>query len=376
MNNMTQTFNDLSAPNPAAGAARRGGILQRCAGQLADGSPVTEYTLDNGCGLTLVVLDLGGIVTQLLCADREGRMANVVPGLARLADYPGPARSFSSLVGRCAGRIDGGRFVLDGQHHDLTRNEGPHTLHGGHCSYGERLWRASPAVAEHEGEVALDLHLDSAHGDQGFPGRLALAVRYTLTPSGEWRIDYRATTDRATVLNPTHHAYWNLAGGGSIEQHRLTLAASRYAELDATLIPRALAPVQGTPMDFRAGRLLGEGLRVPHPQIRIAAGYDHFFEIDRSGPGLVPAARLEDPASGRVLEIETTAPGLQFYSGNALDGRLATTAGALLRQGDALCLETQAIGDAPNRSEAPAVVLRPGQVFTSTTVHRLGVCAG
>lgn len=356
-------------------AAPRRGIRARPAGRLADGSPVTEYELDNGGGLTLGVLDLGGIVTQLVCPDRHGRRANVVARLARLEDYPGPARSFGSLVGRCAGRIAGARFELDGQAFELVRNEGAHTLHGGVPAFGERCWHVAPVTTGDEGDVALELRLDSPHGDQGFPGRLALSVRYTLTRDDTWRIDYRATTDRPTPINPTHHAYWNLAGGGSIEHHRLTLAASRYAELDASLIPQALVPVAGTPMDFRSGRTIGDGLRVAHPQLRIARGYDHYFELDRPGPGLVFAARLEDPASGRVLDLETTEPGLQFYSGNALDGQLETAAGTLLRQGDALCLETQHIGDAPNRRDGPSVVLRPGQVFTSTTVHRFGVRA-
>lgn len=362
------------APRRAAADAS-GGITVRPAGRLVDGTPVQEHVLDNGCGLTLSVLDLGGIVTQLLCPDRDGRRASVVARLARLEDYPGPARSFGSLVGRCAGRIAGGRFVLDGETFELTRNDGAHTLHGGVPGFGERLWQVEPVAAAYEGDVAIELRLDSPHGDQGFPGHLALSVRYTLTRAGEWRIDYRATSDRLTVLSPTHHAYWNLSGGGSIEQHRLTLAANRYAELDESLIPQALVPVDGTPMDFRAGRAIGEGLRVPHPQIRVARGYDHFFEIDRTSPGLAFAARLEDPTSGRVLEIETTEPGLQFYSGNFLDGRLETAAGALLRQADALCLETQHIGNAPNRDDGPSVVLRPGQVFTSTTVHRFGVQA-
>lgn len=358
-----------------APAETRRGIRERLAGHLTDGSPVTEYELDNGAGLTLGVLDLGGIVTRVECPDRHGRRANVVARLARLEDYPGPARCFGSLVGRCAGRIAGGRFELDGQAFELVRNEGAHTLHGGVPGFGERRWQVVPLTTTAAGEVAIELRLDSPHGDQGFPGRLALSVRYALTPDGTWRIDYQARTDRPAPVNPTHHAYWNLAGGGSIEHHRLTLAASRYAELDPSLIPQALVPVAGTPMDFRSGRTIGEGLRAAHPQIRIARGYDHFFELDRPGPGLAFAARLDDPASGRVLEIETTEPGLHFYSGNALDGRLETDAGTLLRQGDALCLETQHIGDAPNRRDGPSVVLRPGQVFTSTTVHRFGVRA-
>lgn len=350
-------------------------VRRRGTGFEVEGREVTEYVLDAGTGVTLSVLDLGGIVTALNCPDRQGGIGNVVLGPARLEDHLRRARNFGSLVGRYAGRIAGGRFALDGHTIQLAVNEGPHTLHGGPQGFGERLWTATPLPAAADGSAALELELVSEHGDQGFPGRLQVRVRYTLTPAAEWRIDYRATTDRPTVVNLTHHAYWNLAGGGSIEDHRLTLPARRYATVDSTLIPQAFEDVQGTPMDFRAGRRIGDGLREPHPQVRVAQGYDHFFALDRARPGLAPAARLEDPASGRVLEVETTEPGLQFYSGNFLDGTLEGRHGALLRQGDGLCLETQHTGDAPNRGDGPSTVLRPGQVFSSTTVYRLGLSA-
>jgi len=359
-----------------AGALRAPhGVHSRSAGRLADGREVTEYLLDAGGGITMSVLDLGGIVTALNCPDRDGRSANVVLALASLDDHVQRACNFGSLVGRYAGRVAGGRFVLDGQAVQLARNDGNNTLHGGPFGFGGRLWAATPVPPAPDGSAAIELALVSEHGDDGFPGCLQVGVRYTLTSAGEWRIDYRATTDRPTVLNLTHHVYWNLAGGGSIEQHRLTLPASRYAAVDAALIPQGLEAVAGTPMDFRAGRPIGAGWRTPHPQIRIGRGYDHYFLIDREQAGLAFAARLEEPTSGRVLEIETTEPGLQFYSGNFLDGSLEGRDGTMLRQGDGLCLETQRIGDAPNRLEAPTTVLRPGEVFTSTTVHRLGTAA-
>ncbi len=389
-------------------------VKRRGTGFHAEGREVSEYLLDAGNGFSLSILDLGGIVTALHCPDRDGRIANVVMGPARLEDHLQRARNFSSLVGRYAGRIAGGRFVLDGRTVELAVNEGANTLHGGPQGFGARLWTVTPLLAADDG-AAIELTLVSEHGDQGFPGRLEVRVRYTLTrvarsaesawlsgsggsvgPGGsarfggpatspalspsaqagdwaEWRIDYHATTDRPTVVNLTHHAYWNLAGGGSIEDHRLTLPASRYAALGAAMIPQGFEDVSGTPLDFRAGPRIGAGLRSAHPQMRAGRGYDHFFEIDRAGPGLVPAARLEDLASGRVLEIETTEPGLQFYSGNFLDGTLEGRHGAMLRQGDGLCLETQHVGDSPNRAQSPSTVLRPGEVFSSTTVHRLGI---
>lgn len=349
------------------------GLQKRSVGHLADGTPVHEYRLDNGLGLSLQVLDLGGIVTALHSPDRAGQSANVALGLARLDDYLGAARNFGSLVGRYAGRIDQGRFTLDGQSYQLSRNEGAHTLHGGALGLGTRVWQVRPVAGLADGEVAIELSLASADGDQGFPGGVQLSVRYTLTRAGEWRLDYRATCDAATVLNPTHHVYWNLAGSGSIEQHRLTLAAPRVAELDATLIPQALVPVAGTPFDFRHGRRIADGLRDPHPQMQVARGYDHYFAFEGAESGLAPVVRLEDPASGRVLEIATTEPGVQLYTGNFLNGSLQSASGQMLRQGDALCLETQRIGNAPNRAQGPNTVLRPGEVFTSTTVHRLGV---
>lgn len=348
-------------------------VLRRGTGWQVDGHEVTEYVLDPGTGITLSVLDFGGIVTAFNAPDRDGRIGNVVLGPARLDDHRGRARNFSSLVGRYAGRIAGGRFALDGSTVQLALNEGPNTLHGGPQGFADRLWAVTPLPAAEDGSAAIELALASEHGDQGFPGRLQVKVRYTLTRAAEWRIDYQATTDRPTVVNLTQHAYWNLAGGGSIEDHRLTLRAGRYAALDAAMIPQALESVAGTPLDFRAGRRIGDGLRDTHAQIRTGRGYDHFFEIDRAAPGLAPAARLEDPSSGRVLEVETTAPGVQFYSGNFLDGTLPGRHGALLRQGDGLCLETQHIGNAPNRAEAPGTVLRPGEVFSSSTVHRLGI---
>ncbi|NRF71135.1 galactose mutarotase [Aquincola sp. S2] len=350
-------------------------LQQRSAGFQAGGQEVTEYLLDAGTGVSLSVLDLGGIVTALHCPDRHGRRGNVVLGPARLDEHLRRARNVSSLVGRYAGRIAGGRFTLDGREVQLAVNEGPNTLHGGPQGFADRLWTVTPMPDAADGSAAIELALVSEHGDQGFPGRLQVRVRYTLTRAGEWRIDYHAVTDRPTVINLTHHAYWNLAGGGSIEDHRLTLHASRHAALDAAMIPQGLDDVAGTPLDFRAGRRIGDGLRAPHPQLRAGRGYDHFFELHRAGPGLIRAARLEDPASGRVLEIETTEPGVQFYSGNFLDGTLEGCHGAMLRQGDALCLETQHIGDAPNRAQGPSTVLRPGEVFTSTTVHRLSVAS-
>jgi aldose 1-epimerase len=350
------------------------GVSSRPAGRLPDGNAVTEYVLDAGAGISMAVLDLGGIVTAVNCPGRDGQSANIVLGLANLHDHIGQAQNFGSLVGRYAGRIAKGRFALDGRTVQLACNDGDNTLHGGPLGFGSRLWAVTPVAGAADGSVAIDLALTSEHGDQGFPGRMAVRVRYTLTRNAEWRIDYHATTDQPTVVNLTHHVYWNLAGSGSVAQHRLLLPASRYVAVDAALLPQAVEPVAGTPMDFRSARPIGLAWREPHPQVRIGRGFDHHFVLDREPAGLALAARLEDPASGRVLEVETTEPGVQFYSGNFLNGSLPARHG-LLRQGDGLCLETQHMGDSPNRPEEPSTVLRPGEVYASTTVHRFSVAA-
>jgi len=346
-------------------------VASRVFGQLPDGRTVHEHTLDNGRGLTLRAINLGGIVTALHCPDRHGRCANVVLGFDNLTDYVERNPNFGTLVGRYGNRIAGGRFVLDGVMHQLATNDGANALHGGPGGFGKRWWAIEPVPAAADGSVALDLALTSEDGDERYPGRLDVKARYTLTPGNEWRIDYRATADRTTIVNLTHHGYYNLAGSGSALEHLLTLNASRVVSIDAQLIPTGTAPVEGTPFDFRRSTRIGERIRAAVPQLLAARGYDHTFVIDRGGvQGLVHAAQLADPASGRVMDLWTTEPGVQFYSGNFLDGQLRGSHGQAIRQGDGVCLETQHFPDSPNHPEFPSTVLRPGATFQSTTVHR------
>ena len=342
---------------------------------MPDGRSVREYVLDNGLGLRLHAINLGGIVTALHCPDRKGRDANVVLGFVDLADYLERNPHFGTLVGRYANRIARGRFQLDGRPCQLTLNDGANSLHGGVRGFGTRWWAIEPSASAADGSVALGLSLVSEDGEEGYPGRLQVHVEYTLTRRNEWRIDYRATTDRPTVVNLTNHSYFNLAGEGSALDHSLRLHAGRYVEIDAELIPTRIAAVAGTPFDFRAPTRIGDRVRCGHPQLLMARGYDHNWVLDdleRAGAGsaLRPAARLVDPASGRALEISTTEPGIQFYSGNQLDGRLLGSAARAYRQGDGVCLETQHFPDSPNRPDFPSAVLRPGETFRSTTVHR------
>ncbi|MFC9425564.1 aldose epimerase family protein [Streptomyces sp. NPDC056987] len=339
-------------------------------GRLADGTKVHRWTLENG-GTRLKVLSYGGIVQSLEIPDRRGRSTNVSLGFDNLDDYLTATTFFGALIGRYGNRIAGGRFTLDGRTHQLPLNDGPNTLHGGTKGFDKRVWDVEP-FTDTTG-VGLVLRHISPDGEMGFPGTLKAKVTYTLTPRGTWRIDYAATTDRATVVNLTNHTYFNLAGEGSgdVYGHELTLEASRFTPVDTTLIPTGeLARVAGTPFDFRTGKPVGRDIRAGHPQLVRGQGFDHNWVLDK---GLTaaprPAATLRDPGSGRTVRIATTEPGVQFYSGNFLVGTLTGTSGRIYRQGDGLCLETQHFPDSPNQPSFPSTVLRPGDTYRSTTEH-------
>lgn len=342
-------------------------------GQLPDGRTVTQYTLDNGRGLRLSAINFGGIVTALEVPDRNGESSSVVLGLPTLDDYVARNPHFGTIVGRYANRIAAGHFTLDGEAFQLPVNDGPNSLHGGLQGFGARWWDIAPVDTGVPGEVAIALRHVSPDGEEGYPGRLTVEVRYTLDTEQGWRIDYSAETDRPTVLNLSHHDYFNLAGSGSVLDHVLTLPASRYTPVNATLIPTGLAEVAGTPFDFRTPTRIGERIRSPHEQLVRACGYDHNWVLDRPATGMALAARLEHAGSGRVMEVFTTEPGVQFYSGNFLDGTLVGRAGAVVRQGDGLCLETQHFPDSPNQPDFPSTVLRLGERFSSRTLHRFGL---
>ncbi|MEJ8847475.1 aldose epimerase family protein [Variovorax rhizosphaerae] len=351
-------------------------LSERAFGRMPDGQDVVEYTLDNGRGLRLSAINYGGIVTALHVPDREGRSSNIVLDLQTLTDYVERNPNFGTIVGRFANRLAGGRFELDGVKHQVTLNNGPNSLHGGNRGFGKRWWQMTPV--QHEGATVLELRYTSVDGEEGYPGEMRVTVRYSLgAGANEWRIDYEAVCDAPTIVNLSHHGYFNLGGTGSILDHRLTLHASRYAPVDATLIPTGLADVAGTPFDFRQPTAIGQRIRGSHPQLLTAKGYDHNWVLDRTAVdagGLSLAARVEHDPSGRAMEVWTTEPGVQFYSGNFLDGSLAGSAGISWRQSDGLCLETQHFPDSPNHPEFPSTTLRPREVFRSSTVHRFGVC--
>ncbi|MEH3146298.1 MAG: galactose mutarotase [Methylobacterium frigidaeris] len=338
-------------------------------GTTRDGAAVIRHTLARG-GLRVRILSYGAIVQTIEVPDRDGRVANVALGLDRLDLYETVSPHFGGLLGRYANRIAGGRFSLDGRSHDLTRNEGGNTLHGGAQGFDRHVWDVVAA-----GTDRITLRRVSPDGEEGFPGTLAAVVTYSLDEAGGLRIDYEAETDAATVVSLSNHSYFNLAGEGSgdVLGHEVTVFADHYTPVDDDQIPTgALAPVAGTPFDFRQPTPLGARIRAADPQLIRGQGYDHNFVL---GPGdaLRPAARVREPGSGRCLDVLTTRPGLQLYSGNQLDGRLAGPGGRLYRPGDALCLEAQAFPDAPNQPGFPSAVLRPGETFRATTVYRFSV---
>ncbi|MGW6788202.1 aldose epimerase family protein [Streptomyces chartreusis] len=339
-------------------------------GRLADGTKVYSWSLANG-GTRMKVLSYGGVVQSLEIPDRRGHYANVSLGFDNIEDYVAGSPYFGALIGRFGNRIGKGQFTLDGKAYQVNVNDGANSLHGGAKGFDKRVWDVEPFTKG--SDVGLHLYYTSVDGEMGYPGTLKVKVTYTLTKYGDWRIDYAATTDKATVVNLTSHVYWNLAGEGSgtIENHELKIDASRYTPVDSGLIPTGeLAPVAGTPFDFRRSKRIGEDLREPHQQLLYGKGIDHNWVLDK---GISPRpewiATLKDPSSGRTLRMASTEPGLQFYSGNFLDGTLVGTGGRTYRQGDALCLETQHFPDSPNKPSFPSTVLRPGQTYRSTTIH-------
>jgi aldose 1-epimerase len=340
-------------------------------GRLADGTEAILFSLTNSNGLRARVTNYGAIVTSLEVPDREGNLEDVVLGYESLESYLEATPYFGAIVGRYGNRIAAGRFELDGTEYTLARNNGANHLHGGLEGFDKVLWEAAPFANEDEAGVSLTYV--SADGEEGYPGNLRVVVTYALTDANELRVDYVATTDRPTVLNLTHHGYFNLAGhaSGDILGHDLMLAADRFTPVDQGLIPTGeLRPVDGTPMDFRTPVPIGQRIGQDDEQLRFGGGYDHNWVLTDYDGSLQLAARLSHSGTGRVMEVWTTEPGVQFYSGNFLDGSNIGKGGAVYQHRNGLCLETQHFPDSPNRPEFPSTVLRPRERYQTTTVYQ------
>jgi aldose 1-epimerase len=339
-------------------------------GTLPDGRAVELFTLTNAHGVEIRAMTYGAIITAIYTPDRNGRRDDIVLGFDSVAGYLSGSPYFGAVVGRYANRIAGGHFTLDGVTYTLARNNGPNSLHGGLRGFDKVLWSAEPVRSDNA--VGVRLRYTSPDGEEGYPGTLQVQVTYTLTAHDELIVDYDATTDKATPLNLSQHTYWNLHGHGQgdILDHVLSLDASRYTPVDSTLIPTGeIAPVAGTPFDFRTPAAVGARIDAANEQLGFGHGYDHNWVLDQPRPGtLSHAARLVDPVSGRAIDVSTTEPGIQFYAGNFLDGTIKGKGGQVYGHRGALCLETQHFPDSPNHPNFPPTILRPGQRYQSRTI--------
>ena len=357
------------------GVSKRPGVTHASTGVTVDGKTIEEYTLTNSHGIEVRAITYGGIIRSLKVPDRSGAIADIVLGFdtpkGYLSDPPPPY--FGAIIGRYGNRIAKGQFTLDGHVYTLARNNGPNSLHGGNRGFDKVVWTAD--ARETPSGPSVTFSRTSPDGEEGYPGNLDVRVTYTLTEQNELVVQYHATTDKATPINLTQHSYFNLAGEGSgdILSHELMINADRFTPVDDTLIPTGqLAPVEGTPFDFRHATPIGARIDADDPQIKKGPGYDHNWVLNRGTAGgaasLTLAARLTDPKSGRTMEIRTTEPGLQFYSGNFLDGTIKGKGGHVYGKRSALCLETQHFPDSPNHVNFPSTILRPGQTYDSRTV--------
>jgi len=352
----------------AAPAKQAHGVQQQPFGT-RDGRPVTLYTLTNSQGLEVKVMNYGAIIISLRVPDRKGQLADIVLGHEKLEGYTPNPPYLGALVGRYANRIANGTFTLAGQKYELPKNDGPNTLHGGIKGFDKVVWDGAPLKTK----AGVAFSYLSKDGEEGFPGNLKVRVTYTLTDANELVVDYEATTDKATPINLSQHSYFNLAGegNGDILNHEIMINAERFTPVDKNLIPTGeLRPVKGTPFDFRASTRVGDHINDNYDQLILGHGYDHNFVISRKGAGLELAARVFEPTTGRIMEVLTTQPGVQFYTGNFLDGTVTGKQGHVYKHRYGLCLETQHFPDSPNHPEFPTTILKPSETFRSKTVFK------
>ncbi|HXK01309.1 MAG TPA: aldose epimerase family protein, partial [Verrucomicrobiae bacterium] len=337
-------------------------------GNMPDGTAVDLYTLTNASGMQAGIITYGGAVVRLAAPDRSGKLGDIVLATDDLDSMRKQTAFFGALIGRYGNRIGHAQFTLDGQTYKLPANNGPNTLHGGPDGFDKHVWKAEPGSGA-DGPT-LTLTYASKDGEMGFPGNLTAKVVYTLTNKNELKIDYTATTDKPTVVNLTNHTYWNLAGEGDVLGHEVTINADRFTPVDDGLIPTGeLKAVKGTPFDFTTATAIGARIDQDDQQLKFGQGYDHNWVLNKGDASLTKAAEVHDPKSGRAMEVWTTEPGLQFYTGNFLDGS-AKGKGRTFNRRNAFCMETQHYPDSPNRPEFPSTTLRPGQTYHTTTVYR------
>jgi aldose 1-epimerase len=353
----------------AAPAHQKSGVQTQSFGT-QDGRTINLYTLTNSHGVEVRAMNYGGIIVSIRVPDRKGEFADIVLGHETLEGYIPNPPFLGAIVGRYANRIANGTFTLDGKKYDLPKNDGPNTLHGGiDKTFNKVVWDDEPL----KGKTGVAFTYLSKDGEEGFPGNLKVKVTYTLTDENALVVNYEATTDKATPINLSQHSYFNLAGEGSgdILNQELMLNADRFTPVDKNLIPTGeLRPVKGTPLDFTTSTKIGTRIDDTYDQMVLGHGYDHNFVINRKGDGLTLAARAYEPISGRVLEVSTTQPAIQFYTGNFLDGTVTGKHGHVYKRRNAFCLETQHYPDSPNHPDFPTTILKPGETFHSETVFK------
>ena len=341
-------------------------------GTTADGKTAELYTLKNKNGMQVSITNFGATVVSIVVPDRAGKMADVALGYDDLAGYELNKNYLGVLVGRYGNRIAHGKFSIDGSEYTLAKNNGDNSLHGGIKGFNKAMWEAKDVSKG--GEAAVEMKYVSKDGEEGYPGNLSVTVVYTLTSKNELKIDYSATTDKKTVVNLTNHTYFNLAGqgNGDILKQELMINADTFTPVDSGLIPTGeLKKVEGTPFDFRKATAIGARIDANDEQIKLGGGYDHNFVLNRkAATGLSLAARVSDPTSGRTMEVWTTEPGVQFYTGNFLDGSFKGKGGIAYQKRTALCLETQHFPDSPNHPSFPTTLLKPGEKYHTTTVYK------
>jgi aldose 1-epimerase len=355
----------------AAPAKGKHQVRKESFGQTGDGRPVDLFTLTNSKGLEIRAINYGGIIVSLRVPDKSGNLGDIVLGYDKVDGYLQNPTYFGAIVGRYANRIANATFTLDGVKYTLAKNDGPNSLHGGLNGFNKQLWEAKEF--KNGKGVGVAFSYLSKDGEEGYPGNLKVKVIYTLTDDNQLIVDYEATTDKATPLNLSQHTYFNLAGegNGDILGHHLLLNADRFTPVDKTLIPTGeLRAVQGTPMDFSKPTTIGARINDDYEQLVLGHGYDHNWVINRKDNSLTRAAMVHEPTSGRVLEVLTTEPGVQFYSGNFLDGTITGKNGHVYKQRYGFCLETQHFPDSPNHPDFPSTILRPGKTFHSQTVFK------